>query len=240
MTKTTQPETLIELLKTLESSREIRSLARECGLTIREFRRRIGVWRRDLVTEQNGDTSAAGATTKKSRSRTSGAEDRTGATDSGGSTQWPTLTAASDLEKNPLPAKGKRILEIHSDGASKGNPGPAAVGIVFSQQDGPDLCTHGEAIGRATNNVAEYKAVLIALEFCKSWGVKKVSLLIDSELVARQLTGAYRVKSPDLLPLYQQVSFLIRGLKSFAVRHVPRKQNAFADHLANLALKPKR
>jgi ribonuclease HI len=129
------------------------------------------------------------------------------------------------------------VLEIFTDGASKGNPGPAGIGILFRQKGGEDLCSHSEAIGRATNNVAEYRAVLRALEFCRDWGVQRVQINLDSELIARQLSGAYRVKSPDLLPLFQQVVFLSRELKSCQVRHVPRDQNRHADHLASLALR---
>ncbi len=231
--KPSQPETLIELIRALERSREIRSLARECGLTIREFRRRLSVWRRDLVAEEAAGPEGETAAAPEKRPASASGKQKGGKKEK---QKWPTLTAAADLEKSPLPARGSRVLEIHTDGASKGNPGPASVGIVFSQHDGEDLCTHSEAIGRATNNVAEYKAVLIALEYCQRWRIKQVNLFMDSELVVRQLTGAYRVKSPDLLPLYQQVSFLTRRLKSFRVRHVRREHNGFADHLANLAL----
>ena len=128
------------------------------------------------------------------------------------------------------------MLQIYTDGASRGNPGPAAVGVVFGLKDGPALCVHSEAIGRATNNVAEYRAVVIALEHCRRWKVDRVHLLMDSELIVRQLHGAYRVKSPDLRPLYQQVVFLSRGLREFKVRHVRREENAHADAMANRAL----
>jgi len=127
-------------------------------------------------------------------------------------------------------------MRIRTDGASRGNPGPAAIGIVFGQADGPDLCVHSEAIGRATNNVAEYRAVVTALEHCRRWGVGRVQLLMDSELIVRQLRGVYRVKSPDLRPHYQQVVFLSRDLDEFRVRHVRRDENGHADALANRAL----
>ena len=125
---------------------------------------------------------------------------------------------------------------LYADGASRGNPGPASIGVLFRQQDGPDLCVHSEAIGRATNNQAEYRAVLAALEHCSRWGVGRVHLYLDSELVARQLSGAYRVKSQDLLPIYQQAVYLAKRLREFRVQHIPRAKNAHADHLANLAL----
>ena len=150
--------------------------------------------------------------------------------------EWPELPFAADLGKSPLPNKGANVLEVFTDGASRGNPGPAAVGVLFRQKNGPDLCEYHETAGRATNNVAEYKAVLAALEHCTRWKVRRVHLFMDSELIVRQLTGKYQVKSPDLRPLYQQVLFLSRQLKEFQVTHIPRVKNAHADMLANKAL----
>ncbi len=227
-TDTRVPETLVDLLRTLERSRDLRPFARECGLTVRELRRRLSVWRRDLNTEvdavANGVAAAAPpAPAPRSKRRA-----------------FPEIPAAATLKRSPLPAKGSPVIEIFTDGASRGNPGPAAVGIVFRQMDGPELCGHGEAIGATTNNVAEYRAVLVALQFCQRWSVTRVHLFLDSELVARQLTGAYRVKSPDLLPLYQQVQHLAKQLREFQIRHVPRERNAHADFLANVALDAQR
>ncbi len=213
------PENLPDLLRTLERSGDLRPLARECGLSVRELRRRLSRWRRELNV---ADTAPAPA--KKS------------ATKPVDESKFPVLPAAADMPECPLPEDGSPVLEVFSDGASRGNPGPAAVGVLFRQKDGPDLCGHSEAIGRATNNQAEYRAVLAALEHCSRWGVGRVHVFLDSELVARQLSGVYRVKSQDLLPIYQQVVYISRRLKEFRVRHVPRAKNAFADHLANLAL----
>jgi len=216
-----KPETLTELLKTLERSAELRSLARECGLSVRELRRRLAIWRRELVDDGEAVPSAKG----KSKS---------GRAKSGSAGDWPELLAAVDLDKCPTPVKS--VLEIFTDGASRGNPGPASIGVVFRPKGGPEVAQHYEAIGRATNNVAEYRAVVSALEHCQRWKVRKVHLFMDSELIVRQLHGTYRVKSPDLRPLYQQVIFLSRDLEEFKVRHVKRAENAHADHLANLAL----
>ena len=130
----------------------------------------------------------------------------------------------------------KSRVEIFTDGASRGNPGPAAVGVVFRQKSGPDLAEFCQTIGKATNNVAEYKAVVAALEHARRWRVARVHLFMDSELIVRQLHGAYRVKSPDLRPLFQQAVFLSKELKEFRVKHVKRAQNAHADALANKAL----
>ncbi|HOX25082.1 MAG TPA: ribonuclease HI family protein [Candidatus Krumholzibacteria bacterium] len=217
MTESKGPETLSELLRTLERSEDLRRLARDCGLSVRELRRRLAHWRRELKEDQ-AEPAAALAAAKKE--------------------PFPGLPAAADLPECPLPATGSPVLEIFTDGASRGNPGPAAIGVLFRQKDGPDLCAHREAIGRATNNQAEYRAVLAALEHCDRWGVGRVHLYLDSELVARQLMGTYRVKSQDLLPLYQQAVHLAKRLREFRIRHVPRAKNAHADHLANQALDP--
>ena len=224
-----QPVTLVELLRALEKSKDLRSLARGCGLSVRELRRRLARWRcelRDEVDAAGAGTSPAGVSHASPSGKSQGP---------GPTPDWPELTLASQVATNPLPRKGSQVLEIWTDGASKGNPGSASIGIVFGQSGGELLCSHCEVIGRATNNVAEYRAAVRALEFCQQWKVKRICMNVDSELIARQLTGVYRVKSPDLRPLYQQVVYLTRGFKSFRIRHVPREQNRFADHLANLA-----
>jgi ribonuclease HI len=239
-TEAKAPETLTDLLRTLERSRDLRPLARECGLTVRELRRRLSTWRRDL-----GDEAAAALTAAAVLAAAGATEDAARPLPPAPiplpppparASKFPELPAAADLAESPLPASGSPVLEVFTDGASRGNPGPASIGVVFRQKDGPTLCTHGEAIGSVTNNVAEYRAVLTALQICRRWNVARVHLLVDSELVARQLTGVYRVKSPDLLPLFQQVQHLARQLREFQVRHIPRERNAHADHVANLAL----
>lgn len=241
--KSKSPETLPDLLRTLERSQDLRPLARECGLSVRELRKRLGRWRRELAAEPAtgpGAPGAPGAPATPATPGTAGAGPNAATPTAGaaakGAARFPALPRAADLDACPLPETGSAVLEIASDGASRGNPGPAAVGVVFRQKDGPALCEHAEAIGRATNNQAEYRAVLAALEHCDRWGVGRVHLLVDSELVVRQLNGRYRVKSQDLLPLYQQVMHLARRLREFRVRHVPRGRNAHADHLANRAL----
>jgi len=229
---TRKPETLTELLKTLERSGDLRSLARECGLSVRELRRRLSIWRRELVDDESQILEAvpAGENQGKTRLRREAAKKITA------NDQWPELSPAATLEKSPLPARGKPVLEIFTDGASRGNPGPASIGVVFMMKDGEALAEHCETIGRATNNVAEYRAVVAALEHCQRWQVKRVHLNMDSELIVRQLHGTYRVKSPDLRPLYQQVVFLSKGLDEFRVRHIKRALNGHADALANRAL----
>lgn len=216
MTSTGKPESLTELLHAMEKSENLRSLARECGLTTGDLRRRLRQWRREL---EGGPAEKEPAAARPS-----------------GDEEWLDLPLAAELEESPLPAEGSRILDIWTDGASRGNPGPASVGVLFAQHQGPRLCIHAEAIGRATNNVAEYRAVLRALQLAAGWGVRKVRLHLDSELVARQLTGQYRVKSQDLMPFYRQIIGLSHDLDSFDVRHVRREKNTVADGLANAAL----
>ncbi|MBU8870821.1 MAG: ribonuclease HI family protein [Gemmatimonadales bacterium] len=238
MSNPNQPETLPELLRTLERSVDLRSLARECGLSVRELRRRLSIWRREIKVEPDADPSTSKSASRQATSKGDrGPSGKVAPKRSRKSEiKWPELVFAVDLKDNPLPSKGLRVMEVFTDGASRGNPGPASVGVLFRQKNGPDLCEYYEPIGRATNNVAEYKAVLAALEHCQRWKVGSVHLFMDSELIVRQLKGVYQVKSPDLRPLYQQVLFLSRKIKDFQVTHIPRAKNAHADMLANKAL----
>ncbi|MBU0743012.1 ribonuclease HI family protein [bacterium] len=215
-----QPATLGELLRTLEKSDNLRQLARECGLTPGDLKKRLKQWRRDLET----DAAPSSAPVRRAAAEETLSEEAA------------SLLPAAGLGESPLPARGEQVLEIWTDGASRGNPGPASIGIVFGQHGGEKLCCHAEKIGRATNNAAEYQAVLRALLFVRDWGVRRVLLNLDSELVARQLSGQYRVKSQDLLPFYRQVISLMRSLDKVTIRHVRRDHNKLADRLANLAL----
>ena len=127
-------------------------------------------------------------------------------------------------------------LTIHVDGGARGNPGPAAIGVVVSGPDGEVLDEIAERIGVATNNVAEYRALLRGLERAAALGAREVSLVNDSELVAKQLTGAYKVKHPAMKPLYLEAMSALRGFDRWSIRSVPRAQNARADALVNRAL----
>jgi ribonuclease HI len=122
------------------------------------------------------------------------------------------------------------------DGGARGNPGPAAIGVVVSEAEGTVLDELAEPIGVATNNVAEYRAVLRGLERAASLGAREVEIVNDSELVARQLTGAYKVKHPAMKPLYQETMAALQGFDRWRIRSVPRAQNARADALVNAAL----
>jgi ribonuclease HI len=127
-------------------------------------------------------------------------------------------------------------LVIHVDGGARGNPGPAAIGVVISEPDGTVLDELAERIGQATNNVAEYEAVLRGLQRARVLGADEVEIVGDSELVARQLTGTYKVKHPAMRPLYEQTIEALRAFQRWQIRTVPRAQNARADALVNAAL----
>jgi ribonuclease HI len=127
-------------------------------------------------------------------------------------------------------------LLVHVDGGARGNPGPAAIGAVVSTPEGEVLDEAAETIGEATNNVAEYRAVLLGLHRVRELGADEVDVINDSELVARQIGGAYKVKHPGLRPLYQQTMQALRDFDKWSVRSVRREQNARADELVNAAL----
>ena len=127
-------------------------------------------------------------------------------------------------------------LILHVDGGARGNPGPAAVGVVLAREDGQILDEVSEAIGVATNNVAEYRAVLRGLERARELGATEVELIGDSELVARQLQGVYKVKHEAMKPLHAAASAALGDFDAWQFRTVPRAQNARADELVNAAL----
>jgi ribonuclease HI len=137
---------------------------------------------------------------------------------------------------SPASAAPAGKLVIHVDGGARGNPGPAAIGVVISAPDGRVLAEVAERIGVATNNVAEYRAVLRGVERAAALGAREIELINDSELVARQLTGVYKVKHPAMRPLYLEAIALLSGFEDWQIRSVPRAQNAQADMLVNAAL----
>jgi probable phosphoglycerate mutase len=132
-------------------------------------------------------------------------------------------------------AKSPEVI-AHIDGASRGNPGPAAYAVVMQSSDGSKLAAFSEYLGEATNNVAEYQALLAALEYALRNHYLRIHVQTDSELLARQIEGVYKVKSPGLKPLQQRALQMIASLESFSIQHVPREQNHEADRLANQAL----
>ncbi len=132
--------------------------------------------------------------------------------------------------------KIKRVV-IFTDGVAEPNPGPAAIGATIKDEQGRLITAISQGIGRATNNQAEYRAIIAALENAIKLGASQVDMRSDSELVVRQINGRYRVKNASLKPLYQKVKQLQSQLKGFTITHIPRRQNTEADSLASKALK---
>jgi ribonuclease HI len=127
-------------------------------------------------------------------------------------------------------------LSIHTDGAARGNPGPAAIGVTIKDESGKLVDTVSRRIGKATNNQAEYRAIIAGLEKAKKMGARQVKLYSDSELAVKQINGRYRVKNTALRDLYAQVVKLTASFENFSISHVRRSRSAEADSLANRAL----
>jgi len=152
------------------------------------------------------------------------------------------------MPKIPPPGSGRLFTDAHSstspsgvhianvDGASRGNPGPAAYAVVMRDPDGQVVLKLAKKIGRETNNVAEYYALLAALDYAASHGIRALRIRSDAELLVRQMQGRYKVKSAHLQPLHERARKLARQLEYFAIEHVPREMNRDADELANIAL----
>jgi ribonuclease HI len=125
---------------------------------------------------------------------------------------------------------------VHVDGGARGNPGPAAAGAVVSTADGDVLADGAEAIGVATNNVAEYRGLLLGLRLARELGASQVEVVNDSELIAKQVNGVYKVKHRDMKPLHAAALRALGEFDRWSIRSVPRAQNADADALVNQAL----
>jgi ribonuclease HI len=127
-------------------------------------------------------------------------------------------------------------LVVNVDGGARGNPGPAAIAAGVSTPDGEVLEEQSELIGEATNNVAEYRALLLGIERARALGAREVELIGDSELVVRQVRGEYRVKDDGLRPLHARVLGALEDFDGWTIRHVRRDDNSEADRLVNEAL----
>jgi ribonuclease HI len=127
-------------------------------------------------------------------------------------------------------------LTVNVDGGARGNPGPAAIGVVVRNDDGAVVEQVGETIGTATNNVAEYRALLRGIELAAAHGATEVELIGDSELIVRQVEGRYKVKHADMKELHSQAKTMLADFDNWSIRHVKRAQNADADALVNEAL----
>jgi len=132
--------------------------------------------------------------------------------------------------------KIKKVV-IFTDGAAEPNPGPAAIGAVIRDEQGRTITKISQSIGRASNNQAEYRALIAALEKAHRLGANDVEVRSDSELLVRQINGQYRVKAIALKPLYQKAKELVGLLEKFTITHIPREENTEADKLAGMALR---
>lgn len=132
--------------------------------------------------------------------------------------------------------KPAEVVTIYVDGASRGNPGDAGIGIFIKTEDGRALVKTGRYIGKTTNNVAEYHALIAALQEAKSIGAKAVKIFADSELMVKQINAEYKVRSPGLLPLYKEAHALLMTFNRYDIIHINREENTEADRLANHAI----
>ncbi len=127
-------------------------------------------------------------------------------------------------------------LVVHVDGGARGNPGPAAAAAVVSNAEGEPLAEDAELLGRTTNNVAEYRALLLGLRLARELGAEEVEVIGDSELIAKQVLGEYKVKNEALRPLHREARAALTQFARWSIRTVPRAQNAEADALVNATL----
>jgi ribonuclease HI len=125
---------------------------------------------------------------------------------------------------------------VHVDGGARGNPGPAAAACVISSPEGEVLGEHAQLLGKVTNNVAEYRALLLGLQQARELGANEIEVIGDSELIAKQVNGLYKVKHEAMKPLHREATAALGGFERWSIRTVPRAQNAHADALVNAAL----
>lgn len=138
--------------------------------------------------------------------------------------------------RGKLRPDGEERITLYIDGAARGNPGKAGIGIVLRDKSNKVIEEAGQYIGETTNNVAEYRALLEGLKRVLARGAKGVEILSDSELLVRQIHGEYKVRSPSLLPLYREAMELLNNLARWEIVHIPREENPRADALANMAI----
>jgi len=163
----------------------------------------------------------------------------------------PQTVRALLLDKDLLPSEkkeGKKNTEaktqrkvlgrckVFSDGASRGNPGLAGAGVVLYDDQGKELCAKTDFLGQCTNNVAEYRALILGLQTAQERGCQSLELFLDSELVVRQMRGQYKVKNKTLKPLFSEAQKLLEEFGQYTISHIPRALNKRADELANQAI----
>ncbi|WP_163786579.1 ribonuclease HI family protein [Myxococcus vastator] len=199
----------------------LRHIAREEPLqgTVREFR---GLTREHLGQLIEEAAQRLGGMPPASATATKGTQELAGAVS-------PPVDAAPAADSHPR-------LRVYSDGAARGNPGPAGAGAVLMDPAGNVVARLGRFLGHQTNNCAEYMGLLLGLKHAQSLGARELDVYADSELLIRQLGGRYQVKSPTLKPLYEEARKLLKGFTKVKLHHVPRAQNAEADEMSNRAI----
>jgi len=138
--------------------------------------------------------------------------------------------AAAAVQEGPVRTR------LYTDGAARGNPGPAGAGAVIVNPDGHIVAKVGKFLGDSTNNVAEYMGLILGLKRAKAMGIKELDVLADSELMVKQLKGEYAVKAEHLKPLHLEAEALMRAFPDVTIRHIPREENAQADAMSNRAI----
>jgi ribonuclease HI len=141
-------------------------------------------------------------------------------------------------KKKPAAAarETQHLIHVFSDGAARGNPGPAGAGAVITDASGRVLARLGRFLGHQTNNVAEYQGLLLGLRHAQELGAREVEVRADSELMIRQLQGRYQVRNPALKPLHAEAMRLLRGFDRAGLKHIPREENKLADEMSNRAI----
>jgi len=140
------------------------------------------------------------------------------------------------LTEPPRPAPSGRLVRVYSDGAARGNPGPAGAGAVLTDANGAVIAQLGRYLGTRTNNVAEYEGLLLGLKHARELGYRNVEVRADSQLLIRQLKGEYAVRHAGLKPLHAEALRLLHGFDKYDLQHVPREENALADEMSNRAI----
>ena len=152
--------------------------------------------------------------------------------------------AALQLQQGKLPLSAPppkaqasaRVVRVYSDGAARGNPGPAGAGAVLTDAGGAVVARLGRFLGEKTNNVAEYEGLLLGLKHARDLGYREVEVRADSQLLIRQLKGEYAVRHAGLKPLHAEALRLLHGFDKYDLQHVPREENALADEMSNRAI----
>ena len=148
----------------------------------------------------------------------------------------PRKKSPSLFSEPPLPPAPQGSLIAHVDGGARGNPGPSGYGVVIEDREGNKVAELSQYLGHQTNNFAEYSGLLAALHYVIDHGHQALEVVADSELMVKQMNGQYKVRAPQLLPLYEEARRLARRLDWFRIRHVRRAHNSAADKLANQAM----